>query len=56
MFFIFISVIGKFQIADKWVNAKKAQEKNKTDTRGGMGGGRGKWALGLWLYVHDKWL
>lgn len=27
--FILVSVIGRFQIGDKWVNAKKGQEKKK---------------------------
>ncbi|KAH3893698.1 hypothetical protein DPMN_017848 [Dreissena polymorpha] len=31
------NLIGRFKIADKWVNAKKAQEKNKQDSRGGYG-------------------
>jgi len=33
------NLIGRFQICDKWVNAKKAQEKNKSG--GQQGGGRG---------------
>ena len=32
-------MVGRFEIGDKWVNAKKAQEKNKD---GGMGGGGGR--------------
>ncbi|WAR06207.1 RB87F-like protein [Mya arenaria] len=35
------NLIGKFNICDKWVNAKKAQEKNKQDQRGGGYGQQG---------------
>ncbi|KAL4228954.1 hypothetical protein ACF0H5_011994 [Mactra antiquata] len=35
------NLIGRFQIADKWVNAKKAQDKNKQGQQRGGGGGGG---------------
>ncbi|XP_045207952.1 heterogeneous nuclear ribonucleoprotein A1, A2/B1 homolog isoform X2 [Mercenaria mercenaria] len=35
------NLIGRFQIADKWVNAKKAQDKSKQQQPGGQRGGGG---------------
>ncbi|XP_060592078.1 heterogeneous nuclear ribonucleoprotein A2 homolog 1-like isoform X5 [Ruditapes philippinarum] len=35
------NLIGKFQICDKWVNAKKAQDKSKQPQQGGQRGGGG---------------
>lgn len=40
---VFISVISKFQIGDKWVNAKKAQDKSKQQQQVGQRGGGGKY-------------